>query len=281
MNEQNRKVADGLADACRQARELLSWARAGEEADGEGQARRHVEACPSCRMYLERRRRFDGRVAAVMRDVSVPDELSVHLQAALARRAAPFSAPAPISGRHAAARAEAPPAARRAPIGRRRLINFGAAAACAMLLGLGGWWFRPRPPVAEFDRVMHALTAQAFDAAGPPAATERGTGALPRSMSTRYLVNAARRVALERLDVELYLFEVPRGRQSLPALLAVLPAGQVRDAPAATRFLAAGPTYWGGYCTTAWREGDNLFVVCVLGNASDLKRLLPRDATTA
>jgi hypothetical protein len=280
MNDSNALIAGGQNEACQSARRLLEWARPGENAEGLAEARQHAAACEPCRAYLQRQQRFDARVGAVMRDVRVPPGLQDRLQLALERQAA-TPAREPSTGTVSVAPAMcAPPARRAANKSRRRLLGWITTACCLAALGLGVWSMWPLPPAVEFDRLMHLLTAQAFDAAALPAA--HGGGApLPRTMSTRYLVNGTHRVTFDQVQCELALFEVPRGGQTLTALLAIVPASQVQNAPVAARFLAAGPSYWGGYCTTAWREGDSLFVVCVRGNAADLRRLLPRDAATA
>jgi hypothetical protein len=102
---------------------------------------------------------------------------------------------------------------------------------------------------------------------------------VPTTMITRMLVDPARRLDN---DVALYFFKVqvpgPR-RTVLNGRLLVIPKRIVKlsDVPSATSFLAGGAIYRTGYCTTAWVEGDFVYVCCLSGK-NELDRLMPHSA---
>jgi hypothetical protein len=233
---------------CQTARETLELVRP----DAPGAARvaeatHHVSGCASCRTAVRQREEVDVRIGELCRDVPIPRGLKERLLARLATRA------------------PAGPAAAVPRIGSRRrwLGIVSLAAAAVMALGIGTWSLWPARLSVDLEEITGLM---ATDGINPANLTEFSTFAgglapqLPRTM--RPLAGPPRR--LGRFEAAVFFFKLGE----LDGRLAVVPRRFVKasDLPSATSLLSGFISYRpGGFCTTAWVEGDFVYVCCLSG----------------
>lgn len=267
---------------CQTAQQTLELARPDHpEGAAIDEAAEHVKGCPSCRTAIRRQEQLDQRISELCLDVPVPMGLKERLLVAV--EAASHVDDGVVRGTSpSVARVANSVRAGKASVGTRRrwLGMISLAAACVVAAGLGFWSIWPNSPSIDLDDVASLV---ATDNIGPEHLAEFthfGNGRLPQfpaTMITRMLVDPARR--LEN-DVALYFFKVTGPRRTvLNGRLLVIPKRLVKlsDVPTAASFLAGPTTYKTGYCTTAWVEGDFVYVCCLSGE-NELHRLMPRGA---
>lgn len=265
------------SDACALARAAIELARP-DDADSPRTkpAIEHVESCHACRQAVWRQQAIDRQIEDVCRDVPLPAGLKARLLAAL--EGAEPAAAVRVADSEAATDAICSNGRRAAR--RRLVVSLGGAAICA-LLASGGWlfWHWQQPPVE-----LAILTQQAIDEASArlpvvsPVAGELPFP-LPATMKT-HLIGTVPRL-LPAGEAGLYFFSMPlRGRAPVDGRLLVVSARRLVSPPTAASFLAGQALYLGGYCTTAWTEGDFVYVCCVKGGEDNLRRLLPAPRST-
>jgi hypothetical protein len=256
-------------------------------------AARHVEACPACQTAVRRQRQFDDKVAVMIREAPVPVDLKDRLLARLDAEAlveigadsgSPTGTASPAVATAIAAPVAATPGSSRA-LSRRRWLGAAALAAACVAAGVGTWSIWPVAPSISPDRIAERL---ATDEISPDDFTEltRFAGNMapkvPETMKSNRLVLPPRR--LDKLDVAVYFFAFARGGP-VDGRLAVIPkrlvvAGEI---PQVTSFLAPPRlvTYKGGYCITAWTEGEFVYVCCLKAGKNKLEGLVPNSAPPA
>jgi hypothetical protein len=274
---------------CLTARQTLELARPGEpEAAGADEAARHVSGCPACQRAFRRQEEFDQRIGTMLRGTPVPAGLKDRLLAsleAIARAEILVKAdgvPSPATGLHS------PPVARLAPakasaVGSRRrwLGAISLAIAGCVMVGLG-WSLWPRPQLMERDGVTNLLVINDLDPSHLPELTQFANGLAPKVPATMITRGLGLPRRLGNMDVAVYFFTLRNRRgAALAGRLAVIPKRLVKldDVPTAASFLAGPPEYKPGFCTTAWIEGDFVYVCCLAGGESELHLLIPKRPT--
>jgi hypothetical protein len=246
---------------CLTARQILELARPDEVGGREvEEAVRHIGDCPPCETAVRRQEQLDARLGELCRDVPVPAGLKESLLVRL--DAAPHS-------EAVAAGPAAPMAAVKTPLRSRRqwLGAISLAAACVVITGLGVWSLWPSPDWINLDEVTSLVSTAELEPAqlGEFARFRNGLAPkAPDTMITPPLVQPPRRLGD---DVAVYFFTIPLRRVTLAGRLVVIPINRVKpdDIPSATSFTEGLITYKAGFCTTAWVEGDFVYVCCLSG----------------
>jgi hypothetical protein len=251
------------SNPCAAARRVLDLARDEDRAGGPVvEAREHARTCPACRVMVERQERWDERLGAAMRDVSVPVDLRDRLLDSLARASAEDLV---------TRQSIAPVEVRRT---RRGWLRISLATTAGLLAIAASVWFamrwaQPRIPLEDLlqqivSDEIEAETLAEFEGEPPP---------LPGTMSTRSIAGAPRRFPFG--DAAVYFFQLPRRRGGpVAGRLLVIPARSLSNLPAGTSFLADPAIYpGGGYCATVWVEGEFAYVCIVKGGENELQRL--------
>lgn len=267
---------------CQTAQQTLELARPDHpEGAAIDEAAQHVKGCPSCRTAVRRHEQLDQRIGEVCRDVPVPAGLKERLLAAV--EAAAHLDDGIMCGAAGAARVANAAQTGKVAIGTRRrwLGRISLAAACVVAAAIGIWSIWPKAPSIDLDEMASLVATDNIGPENLAEFTHFGNGWLPHvpsTMITRMLVDPPRR--LEN-DVALYFFKVPGARRTtiLNGRLLVIPKRLVNlsDVPTAASFLAGPTVYKAGYCTTAWVEGEFVYVCCLSGE-NELPRLIPRGA---
>jgi len=284
---------------CRTARQTLELARPDElEPKGLDDAARHVDQCPACQRAVRRQNALDARIGVVCRDVPIPSGLQQRLLEGLAAADAGPELQtwgdeitlALAGNRPAESSVSAPtatPAAKRPiqPARRRWLLMLSTSAAVVLVIGLSAFWLLPSPPTVNLDTVSQWLADGLDpDELGPFVRFANGAAAeLPTTMDTRPLRREPRRLPGAEIgaktDVAVYFFTVSSspGRPPYQGRLAVVPVRSVINPPGSARFLGVQPIYRGAFVTSAWVEG-NFVYLCCLENAQSLERLQPQSS---
>lgn len=258
------------------------------------QAAEHVHGCPQCQEIIAFRQQFDQRAGLLCRDVPVP----VDLKARLLQRLAGAQAEETVSSRlpvsqlpHEAVpqvavtgRSEHQPGkhvAGRQP-GRRRFLIWSLSLAASLLIsGLAGLWYwqHATAPMLAMDRIeKHSVEFQPDENLSQFTAFHSGLAApLPRTMRITDRLRSVRPKSFE-IDGEIaavYFFSIGTKRGNLAARLIVLPKSAVKSPPP-EGFLRGGEKYVGTFSTTAWTEGEFVYLCCIQGGQNELERLLLR-----
>ena len=248
---------------CQTARETLELARPeGPAAATVAAAREHVTECISCRRAVRQQEEFDARFAAVCSEVPIPSGLRERL---LARLEIPATAPSISIGK-----------TRREVSTRRRWLGRASlAVASVVAIGIATWSLWPARPSVDLEEITGLLATAEIDPANLAEFTTFSGGfapQLPRTMRTGQLESPPRR--LGQLEAAIYFFKLGE----LDGRLAVVPRRFVKGGPlpSATSFSSSSISYGLGFCTTAWFEGDFVFVCCLRGgeNENELHRLV-------
>ena len=163
---------------------------------------------------------------------------------------------------------------------RRWLVRVGqaVAAVCLMTAIGGGVWWSLRPVARQ--STLDDVTKLAIDAnpAAMSAIFTFSNGVVPKkpgTMSTDILKSAP--LQLGELDVAVFFFTIRgSGGKSYEGRLVVMPLASVSDVPSATSFPALPVSYKPPFATTAWVEGDRVYVCCVKNGGEDILLLLRR-----
>lgn len=247
------------------------------------EAARHVQNCPTCQTVVRRRQEIDERIGQLTRDVPVPAGLRERLLARLECE--------PISpGRATPATTVQPPAPQSPvsqspvsqPMGKpalrsRRRVLVSAVATCVMAaLSVGVWKLAiSRPASLSMDEIAGYALSDGLTADDLPAIGQFQGGLavqLPKTMQKLSRMPAFRQLVDPQLgerQIAIYFFTIA-GRKGR---LAVIPAALVKDLPVATSFPGV-PLYIGRYWTTAWVEGNVMYLCCVEGGDDKVLRQL-------
>lgn len=253
---------------CLTARQILDLARPDDpHAQPVDDAMQHVEGCATCQRVVHRNGEFDKKMAAMLVDVPLPAGLRERLFERL--EAAPV-----VAASQALPKPSVP--ARVRSSSRRRWLATAALSAACIVCGLGAWSLWPRGPQYDLDEIVGEVAVNPINPADFPEFSHFAGGlvpTLPATMNTDYLALPMR---LHDKDVAVYFFTVPvRRGPPLAGRLVVVPKRVIKgtQVPAAASFLA-GTAYKAGFCTTAWVEGDFVYVCCLSGGEAGMRRLL-------
>jgi hypothetical protein len=252
------------------------------------EAARHVKSCPACQTAVRRREKIDERIGQLSRELPVPEGLQERLLARLSQESASASsADEP--------QATLPLAAAKPAVRSRRRIFVSGVAACAALVACVGIWrlVSPRPVPLTVDEIAgYALSDDVNSAAGLPLLTHFKGGLevqLPKTIRTgalrllgpfRHLVDPL----LGDREIAVSHFTLSDGKRGkFAGVLVVVPVATVKDAPAASSFTTGQTTLYrkGVFCTTAWTEGNFVYLCCVHGDENVLHLLRPAPPASA
>jgi hypothetical protein len=253
------------------------------------EAAQHVKGCPACQIAVRRREQIDNRIGQLSRDVPVPVGLRERLLARLEAAGGPIvvasaNAMAPDAMASASKTVDRP-AVRR---GRRRWWLMISIAAASVLVAIGvtwrQWW---SSPALSLDEIAESALSQGLKPDDLPELTRFQGGlalqhpstmrALPWSQPVRRLVGPQ----LGNREVGIYFFTIARRLGGkFDGRLVIVPKSSVNDSPSATSFPGPGPAqYKLGFCTTAWVEGQFVYLCCVRGGGeAELLLLRPTRA---
>jgi len=279
---------------CLTARETLDVIRPHEiDADRSQQAIiddavQHVKGCPACQIAVRHREQIDDRIGRLARDVPVPDGLRERLLALLdAASGSGLARSIEITpGSPAIEKPLVRPAMRS---GRRRLIVAALAACVLAASGLVSFWLVTQSRDSlTLDKIAEFALSPGFKPDDLPELTHfQGGLALqhPNTMRTLPWSQPVRRLVDPQLgdhEVGIYFFALSRRRGgTFKGRLVIVPAASVKDLPAETSFFAGRPLYKLSYCTTAWVEGQFVYLCCVTGGEAELLLLRPTRADPA
>lgn len=305
---------------CLTAREILDFVRLHEGVPDEVPARDagddelqaatvddavwHVTGCPACQTVVRRREQIDSRIGQLSRDVPVPAGLRKRLLARIfddqfSREGPAVEQPAPAIAvtRHATQDPQAPEPREREsrektvqpPSRSRRRLLVSVVAACAVvsvaMLGVRQWMVS-RPALLTQEEIAQYALSEDLNPKDLPEFTkfEGGQAVQPAKTMTPLRMHPLRRLVDPNLggrEIAVYFFSFPRPRGGkFEGRLIVVRAAAVKDLPAALSF--PGLTeYKLGYCTTAWVEGNFLYLCCVRGGEDELHSLRPSRAASA
>jgi hypothetical protein len=215
------------------------------------EAEQHVSGCGSCRAAVRQREEFDVRVGGLCRDVPIPLGLKERL---LARLDEPATSRPVASATHAVA-----------PVigARRRWLGIASLTVASVIaVGIGTWSLWPARPVVDLDEIAGLMATDGIDPAKLAEFTTFAGGLAPqppRTMLTGLVVSPPRRPG--KFEAAIYFFKLG-GRDGR---LAVIPRRFVKAGglPLATSLLSGSISYRSGFCTTAWVEGDFVYVCCL------------------
>jgi hypothetical protein len=258
---------------CRTARQTLELYRT-EESDAAQRdaAVRHVEDCDSCQVAVRHQELLDLKIGRMCCDVPVPAGLKDRLLSRLALQAAAGDSPA-ASSESGIERAALPAVRAARRWGRRRIVSTALASATLVAAALGVWFVvRPPAPQINLDEVVeHVLTDPTAPDQLPVFTSFSGSLPLrlPATMDSPKFVGPSRQ--LPDHDVAIYFFSL----RKVAGRLIVIPRRSVRDGlPIATSFPGA-IAYRRGYRTTAWVEGEFVYVCCLSDGPVDFHPLQP------
>jgi hypothetical protein len=216
------------------------------------EAEQHVSGCGSCRAAVRQREEFDARVGGMCRDVSIPPGLKERLLARIDELAT--STPATSTATRAI-----PPVVD----SRRRWLGMASLTVASLIaVGIGTWSLWPARPVVDVEEITGLMTTAGIDPANLPEFTTFTGGLAPQppgTMRTGLVVSPPRR--LGKFEAAIYFFKLG-GRDGR---LAVVPRRFVKAGglPTATSLLSGSTSYWPGFCTTAWVEGNFVYICCL------------------
>jgi len=262
---------------CLTARQTLELYRPGESETAERDAAvRHLEDCATCQDEVRRHEALDLRIGPLCRDVPVPGDLRARLLECLAigTDAVPeIPVELPETGTQlASAPVTRPVAPTTTRWGRRRVLSIGLGSAALLAAGLSVWFVvRPTRPSVNVEEVVQSVLAEGVLPAQFPEFTKFSDSVppqLPATMDSSWLVEPPRQ--LPGHEAAVYVSSL---RKKFQGLLIVIPRRAVKDGlPSATKF-PGQPEYIGLYCTTAWVEGDFVYVCCLSGLKDEFQRL--------
>jgi hypothetical protein len=151
-------------------------------------------------------------------------------------------------------------------------LSIGLGSAALLAAGLSVWFVvRPPRPSVNLEEVVQSILADGVDPAHFPEFTKFSSWLplqLPRTMDSSWLVEAPRQ--LPGHEAAVYCFSLST---RLQGRLIVIPRHAVKvGLPTATKFPGQSE-YIGRYCTTAWVEGDFVYVCCLSGLDNEFPRL--------
>jgi len=260
---------------CQTARQSLAAIRPGT-ADSAlpefASAREHVQSCAACQTTLNRHDELDLRIGELCRDVAVPaglkDRILDSLQstakqpapAATSRLPSGSPAPAPVSVEHR----------KNTPLSRRKWSRRIAAAACALLVGVGAWFLIQQSfatvSLDEIDAAGESLVDVAPEKLPEFVGFASGVELHPpqeMNLTNVRVSTPPRHMTVGERGIEsavFFLTVTSRGSKTLTGRLAVLPLAKVAAAPPAGGRLFR---YVGTDYAAVWTEG-NLVYVCYL-----------------
>ena len=278
---------------CLTARETLDLIRPqetqGDESRGAtiDEAARHVTGCPACQAAVLRLQQIDARIGQLSRDVPVPPRLREQLLARLDAASRPFAANDPIvAGRMeesdaADASGAVPNVTPLAAPSRRRLMISIVAAGVLVAIGVAWRLVPSRTRSLSMDEIAACALSEEIKPDELSDLTQfKGGLALqaPKTMTALPWTQPVRRLVDPQLgdrEVAVYFFTVARRHGGkFKGRLVIIPAASVKDVPTALSF--PGPsTYRQDYCTTAWVEGQFVYLCCVRGSEVELHLLRP------
>jgi hypothetical protein len=266
---------------CLTARQTLELYRPAESDEAQQDAAvRHLDDCPACQDAVRRQEVLDRHIGSMCRDVPVPVDLKARLLACL--EAGPVAAGELADEGSVRETQPAPePAARSANRWKRRRVLASVLATAGLVAaGLSVWFvvFQTRGNV-HVDEVVHLVLADGNDLQDLPAFTSFSPVVplvLPATMDTGRLMTPPRQPAGQ--DAAVYPFSMSVEGRKLKGCLIVIPRRSVHEGlPVATSFpsFPGSTVYKYGFCTTAWVEGEFVYVCCLRGGEDKLLRLAP------
>lgn len=270
---------------CLTARQTLELYRPDESETAERDAAvRHLEDCSTCRDAVRHQAALDLRIGPLCRDVPVPADLKGRLLERLmigtdAVQETPVALPG-TGTQLASAPVTRPVAPTTTRWGRRRVLSIALGSAALLAAGLSVWFVvRPTRPSVNVAEIVQAVLAGNVTPEQFPDFTKFVDSAplqLPATMDSRGLSRVLLRQVAD-YDAAVYFFSVG----GLDGRLIVIPRRSVKDGlPGATKFREQ-TAYILPFCTTAWVEGDFVYVCCLRGGENEFRRLQPAGKSSA